>query len=55
MPELPPQICTYILADKSCYAHGADEIYGEYTDLQEPYGIDESWLDVTASASIKGV
>lgn len=28
--------------------------YGEYTDLQEPYGIDESWLDVTASASIKG-
>lgn len=32
----------------------AHEIYGEYTDLQEPYGIDESWLDVTASASIKG-
>lgn len=30
------------------------EIYGEYTDLQEAYGIDESWLDVTDSVSIKG-
>ncbi|WP_432215079.1 hypothetical protein, partial [Salmonella enterica] len=29
-------------------------IYSEYTDLQEPYGIDESWLDVSASSSIKG-
>ena len=27
MPELPPQICSYILADKSCYAHGTDKIY----------------------------
>lgn len=32
----------------------AHEIYGEYTDLQEPFGIDESWLDVTASTSLKG-
>lgn len=32
----------------------AHEIYGEYTDLQEPYGVDESWLDVTASSSLKG-
>lgn len=32
----------------------AHEIYGEYTDLQEPYGVDESWLDVTASSTIKG-
>ena len=32
----------------------AHEIYGEYTDLQEAYGIDESWLDVTDSVSIKG-
>lgn len=31
----------------------AHDIYAEYTDLQEPYGIDECWLDVTAS-SIKG-
>ena len=32
----------------------AHEIYAEYTDLQEAYGIDESWLDVTDSVNIKG-
>lgn len=32
----------------------AHEIYGEYTDLQEPFGVDESWLDVTDSCSLKG-
>lgn len=32
----------------------AQEIYSEYTDQREPFGIDESWLDVTASTSIKG-
>src|SRR5574344_1808696 len=32
----------------------AHEIYADYTDMQEPYGIDECWLDVTGSASIKG-
>lgn len=32
----------------------AHEIYGEYTDLQEAFGIDESWLDVTDSVGIKG-
>lgn len=32
----------------------AQEIYGEYTDLREPFGIDESWLDVTDSVSLKG-
>ena len=31
-----------------------DLIKDEYPDLQEPYGIDECWLDVTASSSIKG-
>jgi DNA polymerase-4 len=36
------------------FSRMAHEIYGEYTDLQEPYGIDESWLDVTESAGIKG-
>jgi nucleotidyltransferase/DNA polymerase involved in DNA repair len=35
----------------SCMAH---EIYAEYTDLQEPYGIDECWLDCTSSTTIKG-
>ena len=29
------------------------EIYAEYTDRQEPYGIDECWLDVTGSSSLK--
>ena len=37
------------------FSRMAHEIYGEYTDLQEAYGIDESWLDVTESVSIKGV
>jgi DNA polymerase-4 len=32
----------------------AQEIYAEYTDKREPYGIDESWLDVTDSVSLKG-
>lgn len=36
------------------FSRMAHEIYGEYTDLQEPYGIDESWLDITNSVSIKG-
>lgn len=36
------------------FSRMAHEIYGEYTDLQEPYGVDESWLDVTASITIKG-
>lgn len=36
------------------FSRMAHEIYGEYTDLQEPYGIDESWLDVTDSVSIRG-
>ncbi len=36
------------------FSRMAHEIYGEYTDLQEAYGIDESWLDVTDSVNIKG-
>lgn len=36
------------------FSRMAHEICGEYTDLQEPYGIDESWLDVTNSCSLKG-
>ena len=30
------------------------EIYGEYTDLVEPYGCDEALLDITDSAALKG-
>ena len=29
------------------FSRMAHEIYAEYTDRQEPYGIDECWLDVT--------
>ncbi len=32
----------------------AHEIYEDYTDLQEPFGVDESWIDVTDSCSLKG-
>lgn len=31
------------------YSALINEIYQQYTDLVEPFGIDESWLDVTAS------
>ncbi len=31
------------------YSRRVNEIYSRYTDLIEPFGIDESWLDVTAS------
>ena len=30
------------------------EIYSDYTNQIEPYGCDESWLDVTGSSSLKG-
>ena len=36
------------------FSRMAREIYSEYTDLQEPYGIDECWLDITDSVSLKG-
>lgn len=36
------------------FSRMAHEIYADYTDLQEPYGIDECWLDVTDSKIIKG-
>ena len=31
------------------YSRRANEIYARYTDMIEAFGIDESWLDVTAS------
>lgn len=36
------------------YSKRINAIYGEYTDKVEPFGIDESWLDVTASRRIFG-
>ena len=32
------------------YSEKANRIYARYTDMIEPFGIDESWLDVTASS-----
>ena len=36
------------------FSQRINDIYREYTDLVEPFGIDESWLDVTASKRIFG-
>ena len=36
------------------YSHAAREIYSRYTDLIEPFGIDECWLDVTGSTLLFG-
>ena len=36
------------------YSQRVNRIYQDYTDLVEPFGIDESWLDVTASRRIFG-
>ncbi|MDO5392135.1 MAG: DNA polymerase IV [Eubacteriales bacterium] len=46
---VPPRMDLYLRFSKM-----AHEIYAEYTNLQEPFGIDESWLDVTDSVSLKG-
>ena len=36
------------------YSKKVNNIYKEYTDLVEPFGIDESWLDVTKSQALFG-
>ena len=36
------------------YSKMVNAIYSEYTDKVEPFGIDESWLDVTASRRVFG-
>ena len=36
------------------YSNLIREIYQEYTDQVEPFGLDEAWLDVTASQSLFG-
>ena len=36
------------------YSKRVNDIYKEYTDLVEPFGIDESWLDVTGSRALFG-
>ncbi len=46
---LPPH---YELYEK--YSEAAREIYYEYTDLIEPFGLDECWLDVSGSLALFG-
>lgn len=41
---VPPQYDQYLK-----YSKLARQIYHRYTDLVEPYGMDECWLDVTGS------
>ena len=36
------------------FSTAAREIYSEYTDQVEPYGLDECWLDVTGSIALFG-
>jgi DNA polymerase-4 len=36
------------------FSHRINQIYDRYTDLVEPFSIDESWLDVTGSVNLFG-
>ncbi len=36
------------------FSRMAREIYEDYTDQIEPFGLDESWLDVTGSVGLFG-
>ena len=36
------------------FSHMAKEIYSDYTDQVEPFGLDECWLDVTGSTNLFG-
>lgn len=44
---VPPDYSRYLR-----FSQLARQIYGEYTDQIEPFGIDEAWLDVTATVGI---
>lgn len=46
---VPPHYDRYLT-----YAKLTREIYAEYTDHVEPFGLDESWLDVSGSAGLYG-
>ena len=46
---LPPMMDKY-----KEYSEKANRIYEEYTDMIEPFGIDECWLDVTGSRLLFG-
>lgn len=38
----------------AAYSERVNAIYARYTDMVEPFGIDESWLDVTGSQKLFG-
>ena len=46
---VPPDMDEYIRISKM-----AREIYEDYTDQIEPFGLDENWLDVTGSVGLFG-
>ena len=46
---VPPRMDLYLR-----FSRMAQEIYSDYTDLRESFGIDEMWLDVTHSTSAVG-
>lgn len=46
---LPPRADLYLR-----FSRIINSIYGEYTDFVEPFGVDESWMDVSGSASVRG-
>ena len=46
---LPPNYRRYLR-----FSRCAREIYADYTDQIEPFGLDEAWLDVSASVSLLG-
>ena len=46
---VPPRYGLY-----ASYSHKARQIYNQYTDLVEPFGMDEAWLDITNSVHLAG-
>jgi len=51
--KCPTLICVAPHFDKyEEYSKRAHDIYYKYTDMIEPFGIDECWLDVTASLKL---
>ena len=46
---VPPHYDEYLK-----YSRLAHSIYAEYTDLIEPYGMDEVWMDITGSTKLFG-
>lgn len=46
---VPPRYGEY-----GTYSRAVQEIYGRFTDLIEPFGCDESWLDVSGSTLLFG-